>query len=580
VILLTPPFPGPSPDQIAVSRTMSESPRTGPHDTPLTADRRERIGHILDKLRHERVGGSFWGARVSPQTKIDVWVRPRSLRECASVLETLPGRTLLMSLPRANWARGAARRLARKGVATTIGAVDPWAMLDLCGEVAVAGDDEVAFLALVAGCRVNCFADGAVAGWGLTVDHPDVPRKGDVPLEALAAHLLLDCARYHDPFQGTATTPEQAIDLLAFWRGEIERNRAVAAAAGIAFWKKEEVGRMLWAGQPTLPPLTSFGWRRPLRAATRGKGGVAVWPSRMPRGLAAAADRAQIPLYQVEDGFIRSVGLGSDCVPPLSVIVDRQGIYYDASRPSDLESLIELTEYSPELIGRAQKMIQRMVEGGIGKYQTRRERVMITNDGKRCVLVVGQVEDDLSVVRSGAGVTGNLDLLRRARAAEPDAYILFRPHPDVEAGHRAGGIDDREALRYADRVMRSGSMAGLIEAVDAVHVLTSLAGFEALLRGKDVVAHGQPFYAGWGLTRDLAPPVPRRRRRVSLAELVGAAIILYPRYLDPVTRMPCPPEILIDRFASAYRPRMTWVTRLRMLQTRFRGLAPRASIAR
>jgi capsular polysaccharide export protein len=187
------------------------------------------------------------------------------------------------------------------------------------------------------------------------------------------------------------------------------------------------------------------------------------------------------------------------------------------------------------------------------------------------VLVTGQVEDDLSVQLGGAGVEGNLDLIRRARAAEPDAWLVFKPHPDVDAGHRRGAIADAVALRHVDQVVRDVPMASMLDAVDAVHVLTSLAGFEALIRGCEVVTHGQPFYAGWGLTRDLAPPIERRRgHNVTKAQLVAATLILYPRYLDPVTKLPCPPEILVERLAAEPEPRETLLTRLRRLQGRVR----------
>ena len=143
----------------------------------------------------------------------------------------------------------------------------------------------------------------------------------------------------------------------------------------------------------------------------------------------------------------------------------------------------------------------------------------------------------------------NLELLAAARALESDAWIIYKPHPDVEAGHRKGHVPDHEVLRHADAIDRESSIASLIARVDALHVITSLAGFEALLRGKQVTAHGQPFYAGWGLTRDLAPANPRRTRHRSLDELVAAALIGYPRYVDPVTRLPCSPELLINRIA-------------------------------
>jgi capsular polysaccharide export protein len=67
-----------------------------------------------------------------------------------------------------------------------------------------------------------------------------------------------------------------------------------------------------------------------------------------------------------------------------------------------------------------------------------------------------------------------------------------------------------------------------------------------------VTTHGQPFYAGWGLTEDCCP-VPRRTRRRSLDELVAASLILYPVYLDPISGLPCGPELLVDRLANESR---------------------------
>ena len=93
-----------------------------------------------------------------------------------------------------------------------------------------------------------------------------------------------------------------------------------------------------------------------------------------------------------------------------------------------------------------------------------------------------------------------------------------------------------------------------------------MAGFEALLRGKKVTTHGVPFYAGWGLTTDLGPIPPRRSRSRSLDELVAAAIILYPTYVDPVTRLPCPPEILIQRIARGEDSVAAPLASLRILQ--------------
>lgn len=126
--------------------------------------------------------------------------------------------------------------------------------------------------------------------------------------------------------------------------------------------------------------------------------------------------------------------------------------------------------------------------------------------GKRILLVPGQVGDDLSIRLGCSEIADNLSLLKVVRQRNPEAYILFRPHPDVDAGHRKGHVPDDIVLLYANEIQRGGSMTALIACVDEVHTMTSLAGFEALLRKRSVVTYGQPFYAGWGLTEDVAPP--------------------------------------------------------------------------
>ena len=150
---------------------------------------------------------------------------------------------------------------------------------------------------------------------------------------------------------------------------------------------------------------------------------------------------------------------------------------------------------------------------------------------RRCVLVVGQVEDDESIKRGCAAVSTNNELLQAARKACPDAWIVYRPHPDVVSGNRRGTIDPLACAGCADAVDEGGPVGRALDAADEVHVMTSLTGFEALMRGRTVVTWGAPFYAGWGLTEDRMA-VQRRTRRRTLDELVYLALVEYPRYVD------------------------------------------------
>jgi capsular polysaccharide export protein len=157
--------------------------------------------------------------------------------------------------------------------------------------------------------------------------------------------------------------------------------------------------------------------------------------------------------------------------------------------------------------------------------------------------------------------------LKAVRAARPNAFILYKPHPDVDAGHRLGAVPDARALAFADQIVRDVSTAAILDRVDEVHTLTSLAGFEALLRQRAVAVYGRPFYAGWGLTEDRGP-IPRRTRRLTLNELVAGALILYPCYFDPVAGGLCEVETVIERLAQPELWKPSLLTRVRRLAGR------------
>lgn len=436
-----------------------------------------------------------------------------------------------------------------------IGEVDPWSVLRKDVRLIAHGDDEWVALAHIAGCAVDVLSEGRFG-------EPGADRQG---LRQCAEAALL-APRYRNPFDDRDTSIEATIALLVDWRRVLDANQDIVAACGMAWWKRHEIARFLQTPRHGLRFFRSE--RGAIRHAARHGGKIAVWPSRISPSMAEAARIRNVSLIRVEDGFVRSVGLGSNLVPPSSVVVDRRGIHYDPTRPSDLETLLAEADFPPALLARAEQLQRVIVDAGISKYGSDGDEALPQRQtDRRVVLVPGQVEDDTSVQLGGGGLSSNLELLRRTRALEPDAEIWFRPHPDVDAGHRKGAVRDADALDVADRIVRGGGMAQLLSRIDAVHVLTSLTGFEALLRGKAVTCHGTPFYAGWGLTRDLAPRPERRGRALTLEQLIAGALILYPRYLDPVTGLPCPPEVLLGRMTEgASRNRLSWISSIRRLQ--------------
>ena len=249
--------------------------------------------------------------------------------------------------------------------------------------------------------------------------------------------------------------------------------------------------------------------------------------------------RAEVPaelpmpahVLRLEDGFLRSVGLGAELVRPLSWVVDGRGIYYDATVPSDLEHILANNVFDAALCQRAAVLRKRIVDARLSKYNVGGEAWHRPAHAKHVILVPGQVESDASLAFGAPGERSNMGLLRSVRAENPNSYVIYKPHPDVVARLRKEGVGEHTALSWCDEVMQDVSMGDLLPQVDAVHVLTSLSGFEALLQGKQVTCYGQPFYAGWGLTTDRLPPV-RRQRALALDALVAGALIEYPLYLS------------------------------------------------
>ena len=417
--------------------------------------------------------------------------------------------------------------------------VSPWALMD--GAISVyTVSSQLGFEAIHAGHKPKVFGQPFYAGWGLTEDrHPQaLPRRGrNLSRAQLFAAAMLLYPTWYDPYRDRLCPLEDAIATLEAstlaWRAD----HRGWVARGMRLWKRR--------------PLQQFFGAQGRRVIFREDGRVPKGRREMVWAGKAAPDDSAV---RIEDGFVRSRGLGAELVPPLSLVCDDLGIYYDPSRESRLERLIaDRADLRPDQRLRAEALIKRLRDLRLSKY----------NLGGACpdlppghrILVPGQVEDDASI-RLGAGdeVTTNLALLERARADNPDAVILYKPHPDVEAGLRPGAIAEADAAGLADTVLTGANPAALLDAVQEVWTMTSLLGFEALIRGARVTTTGAPFYAGWGLTRDLGRVPARRAARPTLEGLVHAALIDYPRYHDPVTRQPCPVEVVIDRLATGAVP--------------------------
>lgn len=423
-------------------------------------------------------------------------------------------------------------------------AVNPLSLIAQMDKVYVVSST-MGFEALLAGKPVTCFGVPWYAGWGVTDDrqpaHPAMARRAAGAgrqrcVDELFAAAYMHYTRYLNPETHERGEIRDVMGWLVRQRAVAQRFSGRMIVVGFRRWKAANVQAML----SLYPGKVVFVKNAQAAAAVQPKGTdcLICWGRVPPAGLDALAKDCAVRLLRMEDGFVRSVGLGSDLIPPQSFVLDEKGIYFDPGQPSDLEEMLNTRVLTDEDVQRAQKVRAFMVQHGITKYNLEPlHAVDWPVEGKQVVLVPGQVEDDASI-RFGcdaAGVCTNMGLLQAARAQYPDAFIVYKPHPDVASGNRKGRLALHEAQQWADHVEMHASVVSCIDACQVVVTMTSLTGFDALLRDKHVVVHGRPFYAGWGLTEDKLP-VLRRSRSRNLDELVACALLHYPLYWDPVLK--------------------------------------------
>jgi capsular polysaccharide export protein len=439
--------------------------------------------------------------------------------------------------------------------------VSPWRLFEHAAAVYTVSSG-LGFEAIYGGHKPHVFGQPFYAGWGLTQDRDPIPRRGRPLTRAqLFAAAMILYPVWYDPYRDRLCELEDVVSTLESQARAWREDRAGWVAAGMKPWKR--------------PAIQGF-FGREKRVQFAADAGAALTRARKEgrRAMAWARHAGEVSgVARVEDGFLRSAGLGAALTPPLSLAIDDLGIYYDPTCPSRLEQIVaESTDLLPVEIERAERLVASITALGLTKYNIGGDPLPELPEGRR-LLVPGQVEDDASILRGTGAVRTNAALLRETRSRNPDAVILYKPHPDVAAGLRLGGVS-AEDLAQAD-IVTGAETDELLGAVDEVWTMTSTLGFEALLRGVPVTTLGAPFYAGWGLTTDLGAPPDRRTARPSLAQFAHACLVGYPRYRDPVTGLACSPEIIVERIVNDDIPSPGRTNRfLSRLQSLVASLAP------
>src|SRR5690606_18885578 len=208
---------------------------------------------------------------------------------------------------------------------------------------------------------------------GLTGDELAAPaRRRPVSLEQIVHAALVDYPRYLDPEIGERATPER----LASWIGLQRRMRGrfpeTVYAAGFTRWKK-----------PILRDFLGGSEVRYVERASEAPAGatLAVWGH---KDVGPTEGREGV---RVEDGFVRSVGLGAAHVRPLSWAMHRVSGAAPERPPLELETILRESTFDEALLARARALRARILETRVTKYNVGGGAVKRPEGARRVALV-------------------------------------------------------------------------------------------------------------------------------------------------------------------------------------------------
>lgn len=391
------------------------------------------------------------------------------------------------------------------------------------------------FEALLCGCECVCYGIPFYAGWGgVTKDKQKCERRIKLrSIEEIFYAMYFLYTKYYNPYSEELSDIFDVMKTIVQFREIYKANSGRLFFFGFLWYKRFYIKHYFKSDNNQIIYISSL---KKLKKYNLNKNDKAfIWGK--------TYEKSELLKYFknisiVEDGFIRSVGLGSNYAIPYSLVVDDVGIYFDPNTPSRLEYILKNTDFNDKLIQEAKEIRKLILDNSFSKYNCLKHKKLPKREQKT-ILIPAQVEDDASIKCGGLGYD-TLKLIKQVRAENPEAHIIYKVHPDVAAGNRKGLKDEKIILKYCDEIITDISIDSCIKACDEVHTITSTAGYDALIRDKVVVTYGAPFYAGWGLTidRNISPEIlSRRDRKLTTNELIVGTIALYPRYANPKLKL-------------------------------------------
>lgn len=433
--------------------------------------------------------------------------------------------------------------------------INPLSLIRQVEHVYVA-TSQMGFEALMLNKPVTCFGVPFYAGWGLTDDRadPSLPvwkrRNNKQTIEQVFIAAYIHYTHYIHPDTLKRCDIEDILDYFTLQQEMRKNTTGTLFCFGFTLWKRNYIRRFLQSPNNTIYFVTSA--KQAIKKGFNSNSQIILWASKDRAEANRLSKHFDKPIHYMEDGFIRSVGIGTDLTAPASLVLDSRGVYFDPTSCSDLEYLLQNYHFDQSLLNRAKKLRISLLENEVSKYNLGKAlptHLIRATPQQTLLLIPGQVEDDASIQTGCPDICTNHELIITVRKNNPDAYIIFKPHPDVISGNRKGAVDNTVVNKYCDIMLDDVSVTDCLSIADEVHTMTSLVGFEGLLREMKVTCYGLPFYSNWGLTQDrhyLKRRNPNKKNSLTLDALTAATLILYPRYINWTTTTYTTPEFIVQ----------------------------------
>jgi len=249
-------------------------------------------------------------------------------------------------------------------------------------------------------------------------------------------------------------------------------------------------------------------------------------------------------VIRVEDALIHPLKPSRSSAPPLGLLIDRKGAYFDNTQASELEDLLNYSDLSsPDLRTRTKRALRLFQSVGLSKYNAFNTNSTLKQGGY--ILVVDQTRSDTSIKYGGANAESFAQMLAAAKAENPRDKILVK----TTLGHHEGHFSLADTTTQTQLISPSIPANSLIKKAKMIYCVTSPIGFNAIISGHRPRVFGAPFYGGWGLSDD-EKTYKRRSRTLNMQELFTATMMLYPSWFDPYRDELCDFETAILCFKS------------------------------